>query len=150
MALKAGRVGVNPRDVDAQGHVQTESDINPVAKTDAMTQPVGMDSEGKLFSLPGGLTLTKLCEKDSFTGDFDLSETVENYKLIVFVIKYVSSSNTITLSRIVPAELIVANEYTGVFNDTQYCYFVITSKTKFAAHTATITGISKVYIYGIK
>lgn len=30
------------------------SNVNPVAKTDEMTQPVGVDSEGKLFTKPGG------------------------------------------------------------------------------------------------
>lgn len=52
MALSAGRVGVNPRDVDSQGHVQAGSKIKPVTKTADMTQPVGVDSSGKLFTAP--------------------------------------------------------------------------------------------------
>ena len=52
MALSAGRVGVSPRDVDNQGHVSAGSKVKPVDKTADMTQPVGMDSTGKLFTAP--------------------------------------------------------------------------------------------------
>lgn len=35
-------------------NANTLGGVKPVAKTDAMTQPVGVDAEGKLFTAPGG------------------------------------------------------------------------------------------------
>lgn len=77
MALKAGRVGVYPEDLDKEGHIkQNETDpyvlpiatptvlggVKPVAKTESMTQDVGVDNEGKLYAA-GGSAVGKIYKK---------------------------------------------------------------------------------------
>ena len=77
MALKAGRVGVYPEDLDKEGHIkQNETDpyvlpiatptvlggVKPVAKTESMTEDVGVDSEGKLYAA-GGSAVGKIYKK---------------------------------------------------------------------------------------
>ena len=72
MALKAGRVGVKPSEVTKGGKVKggpqytlpvatatTLGGVKPVTKTEAMTQEVGVDSEGRLYVEPseGGATI---------------------------------------------------------------------------------------------
>ena len=68
MALKAGRVGVYPQDLDSTGHIRTQDPpepyvlpvasesvlggVKPVNKTEAMTQNVGVNSNGGLFTTP--------------------------------------------------------------------------------------------------
>ena len=61
MALKAGRKGVRNSQVDAYGNIHTEipvassteiGGVKPVSKTEGMTQDVGVDSAGKLYTTP--------------------------------------------------------------------------------------------------
>lgn len=64
MALRAGRVGVAPDQVNQQGKVKgadiaiARPDkaglVKPVAKTASMTKDVGIDLSGKLFTEPSG------------------------------------------------------------------------------------------------
>ena len=64
MALRAGRVGVAPDQVNQQGKVKgtdvpiatpdKAGTVKPVAKTAGMTQDVGIDSSGKLYTTPSG------------------------------------------------------------------------------------------------
>ena len=52
-------------------HYVTDSDYNPAAKTSSMTQPVGVDADGKLWTAPSG-------GSGSVTVDGALSDTSEN------------------------------------------------------------------------
>ena len=66
MAMKAGRVGVAPTEVTPSGKIKDTSTpyelpvatsstlggVKPVAKTEDMTQDVGVDSSGKLYVEP--------------------------------------------------------------------------------------------------
>lgn len=64
MSIKAGRVGVNPSEVKSNGKLKTQqytlpiakSDVlggvKPATKTEAMTQDVGVDANGALFTTP--------------------------------------------------------------------------------------------------
>lgn len=62
MALSAGRVGVAPDQVNQQGKVKgtdvpiatpdKAGTVKPVSKTAGMTQDVGIDSNGKLYTAP--------------------------------------------------------------------------------------------------
>ena len=62
MALKAGREGVASSQVDYQGRIRgldipiatpsKAGTVKPVVKTEGMTQDVGIDSSGKLYTAP--------------------------------------------------------------------------------------------------
>ena len=72
MALKAGRVGVYPQDLDSTGHIRNQDPpepyvlpvasasalggVKPVAKTSDMTQDVGVSEDGELFTIPSSGT----------------------------------------------------------------------------------------------
>lgn len=62
MALKSGREGVASSEVDRLGHISLPvasssavGGVKPVTKTEGMTQDVGVDSSGKLYTTPGSV-----------------------------------------------------------------------------------------------
>ena len=62
MALKSGREGVASSEVDRLGHISLPvasssavGGVKPVTKTSGMTQDVGVDSNGKLYTTPGSV-----------------------------------------------------------------------------------------------
>lgn len=85
MALQAGKVGVYPQDLDKEGHIKQQTPVDPyvlpvaspttlggvkpVAKTEGMTQDVGVDEEGKLY-VPGGSGISKI-----YTKTFEFNST---------------------------------------------------------------------------
>lgn len=77
MALRAGRVGVAPDQVNQQGKVKgadiaiatpdKAGTVKPVAKTSGMTQAVGIDSAGKLYTEPA-VTLHEYSTTEKIVG----------------------------------------------------------------------------------
>jgi len=78
MALKAGRVGVRPSEVDVNGKIKDKGDgyvlpvaneqtlggVKPKTKTEAMTEDVGVDANGKLYVAPPASSGGKVYYKD--------------------------------------------------------------------------------------
>ena len=113
MALKAGRVGVYPSDLDKEGHIkQNEVDpyvlpvanastlggVKPVAKTSDMTQDVGVDAEGKLYveEASGG---TELYYKD--------------YPMTRDTNSNIATDSSILISGYTPISCAIRSRYTG-------------------------------------
>lgn len=90
MALAAGRVGVNPKDVDNQGNVKganvpiaTQDKaglVKPVTKIPEMTQQVGVDSAGRLFTVPSS-TLHEYSTTEKMVGLWIDGKTI--YEIVV-------------------------------------------------------------------
>ena len=116
MALKAGRVGVYPQDLDKEGHIKQQTPVDPyvlpvaspttlggvkpVAKTEGMTQDVGVDDEGKLYVPPvpasGGKIYTKTFSFSTTSGlgtGFRMTPAIDvaGYTPIGLVVRGVSS-----------------------------------------------------------
>lgn len=165
MALCAGRVGVNPRDVDNQGHVKGQDVsiatptkagvVKPVAQTAGMIQPVGSDSSGRLYTLPGkSTTVTKLLDSTTPTNgtDFPLSGKISDYDFLYIesLITYTGSGTQILTSLVRSAvcevgyKLITCNEASGGG-------FVVKDDETLTGIGATFTATSSLYaVYGIK
>ena len=88
MALKAGRVGVYPQDLDKEGHIKQNSTyelpiagadtlggVKPVAKTSGMTQDVGVDSGGKLYTTPSESYTLPVAGADTLGGVKPVAKT---------------------------------------------------------------------------
>lgn len=160
MALSAGRKGVAADQVDSLGKIKgidipiaTSSKaglVKPVGKAAGMTQDVGSDSSGKLYTSPGGVTLDVLATKNEYSGDYDLSHPVTDYKVIIICVRYLLGEYNIEKSAVIPADFITAEDYIGLSDDVHYCYFYITSLSKISAQNQNLGTISKVTIYGIK
>ena len=78
MAMKAGRVGVHPSEVDVYGKIKDEGGgyvlpiatsnvlggVKPATKTEDMTEEVGVDNNGKLYVAPPVISGGKVYYKD--------------------------------------------------------------------------------------
>lgn len=112
MALKAGRVGVYPQDLDSTGHIrQSEAPdpytlpiasesvlggVKPVNKTNDMTQNVGVNAEGELFTIPSNGT-------EIYYADFDMT-IYENY---------ISTNTSVNKEGYTPIGCAIISRYTG-------------------------------------
>ena len=149
MALSAGRVGVNPRDVDNQGHVKKGAELKPVEKTAAMTQPVGADTDGKLFTAPSGITFDLLSEFTTFTGDHELSHPITDYKMILIHGRHSSSTHIYDLSAIFAAANMVAGDELLYSSESVLMIIQVKSATILTGISSGLN-VEKVYVYGIK
>lgn len=90
MALKAGRVGVNKNDVDPKtGKIKeqgtayelpiaspsTLGGVKPVAKTEGMTQGVGVDSSGGLYTTPPQAYTLPVADSETLGGVKPVAKT---------------------------------------------------------------------------
>ena len=90
MALKAGRVGVNKNDVDPKtGKIKeqgttyelpiaspsTLGGVKPVAKTEGMTQGVGVDSSGGLYTTPPQVYTLPVADSETLGGVKPVAKT---------------------------------------------------------------------------
>lgn len=129
MALRAGRVGVAPDQVDGQGKV-----INAGGG--------GGGGSKSLFDL--------LATKNGFTGDYELSNSLENYDLVLISLTYLISTTPVKISITIPVVDLNANDVFGLYGGSAYAYFTYVNDSKITSQNQNVGTVTKTSIYGIK
>lgn len=135
MSLKAGRVGVRPDQVDAQGYITGSGGGG------------GGGASGK-YVIDELFTPASVSTSDVLT----LSKAYTDYDMIVIRVTYSGSGiDNVTLENHFVTDLLVNGSYIGMNNDVQYFWVTITGENKMTvgAYTVPTTNL-KFGVYGIK
>lgn len=167
MALSAGRKGVASDQVDSLGKIKgldipiatpsKAGTVKPVSKTAEMTQDVGIDSAGKLYTEPGASeeSLTLLLNLDNIysSTEYDLNDSIANYSKLYCVgvtsysgVKYVST-NTYYVDLLSIGD---DGDGIGVYNESTTAWVQVISNTKVKGLSISLSSPRYFKIYGIK
>ena len=188
MALRAGREGVAASQVDYQGRIKglnipiarpsqaglvkpvaktsgmtqdvgvdlsgklytAPSEVRPVAKTSSMTQDVGVDSTGKLFTASS--TITELMSANEITvgAEHNLSDAYTNYDVIILVGSSTATNQRYIQAAAFPVDFLELNDGIGCANESVNLYLMLVSTTKVKVMGTSFGTPRTMAIYGIK
>ena len=143
---------------DAIDEVSAKS-LNPVSKTSAMTQAVGKDANGALWTTPGGgggggggRTETVLCTPATSDTTYNLSDSISNYDEILLRGKIIQDTNTFFVENRYAVSNMIANIdhdcFYGMLSDTAYFWIRLSNQTTFIKYNSSGLVLSE--IVGIK
>ena len=163
MSLKAGRVGVSPDQVNQQGKVKGVNIpiatpdkaglVKPVSKTAGMTQGVGVDENGKLFTAAGSkVTITKILNETVVAAntDYSLLAGLSEFDLIILECSVAYSGSPQMISCVHVASLCTSNKLLVVHNEASGGGFNIKNDTTVTGIAGTFSNAATYSIYGIK
>lgn len=135
MSLKAGRVGVRPDQVDAQGYITGSGGGG------------GGGTSGK-YVIDELFTPASVSTSDVLT----LSKAYTDYDMIVLWATFSGSGiDNVTLENHFVTYLLKTGSYIGINNDVQYLWVTITGENKLTVGSSTVpTTNFKFGVYGIK
>lgn len=132
MALKAGRVGVRPDQVDKQGYITGGGGgggSTEVLKIDTLRAAAAFAAEEVLT----------------------LSEAYTDYDLLILVASYDDVGGSYVMSTTYPVKAIKTGDNLGVCNDGFHGWFTATSSTSLTVAGLTLPGTNRVlHVYGVK